>query len=56
MTKYECLKCGYVYNPYEGDKFNDIKPGIPFEGLADYWVCPKCSSDKNNFEPVFEEY
>jgi rubredoxin len=56
MTKYECMKCEYVYNPDEGDKFNDIKSGVPFEGLPSYWVCPKCGAGKNDFEPVFEGY
>jgi len=49
MAKYECIVCGYVYDPEVGDLENDIQPGIEFEDLPDDWVCPICSADKSEF-------
>lgn len=37
-----CKICGYVYD--------DDKEGIPFEKLADDWVCPLCKHPKSDFE------
>lgn len=30
-AKYECLRCGWIYDPAEGDPDSGIKPGTPFE-------------------------
>ena len=49
MTKYVCTACGYVYDPVKGDSENGIKPGTPFEELADDWVCPVCGAPKSMF-------
>jgi rubredoxin len=54
MDKYECLVCGYIYNPEAGDPDNDVEPGTPFEELPDDWVCPECGADKEEFEKVEE--
>ena len=51
MKKYEC-PCAYVYNPEIGDPDNNIPAGTPFEDLPEDWVCPKCDSEKDFFEPV----
>lgn len=50
MTKYKCTVCGYVYDPELGDPDGNIKPGTPFEGLPDDWVCPVCGASKSEFE------
>ncbi len=50
MDKWECLICGYIYDPEARDPDNDIAPGIPFEDLPDDWVCPECGADKDQFE------
>jgi rubredoxin len=50
MDKWECLICGYIYDPEAGDPDNDIAPGIPFEDLPNDWVCPECGADKDQFE------
>jgi len=54
MKKYECIPCGYIYDPEEGDPDNDIEPGTPFKKLPDDWVCPLCGAGKEEFE-IFEE-
>jgi len=52
MQKWECMACGYVYDPKVGDPSSGIKPGTPFEDLPDDWVCPECGVAKDMFEPV----
>ena len=52
MDKYECMVCGYVYDPEEGDPDNDIAPGTPFADIPDDWVCPVCGAGKEDFEKV----
>ena len=52
MKKYECIVCGYVYDPEEGDPDNGIEPGTAFEDLPDDWVCPDCGAGKEDFEPL----
>ncbi len=50
MNKYECMICGYVYDPEEGDPENGIEPGTSFESLPDDWTCPVCGASKDQFE------
>jgi rubredoxin len=52
MKKWECMACGYVYDPKIGDPDSDIAPGTAFEDLPEDWVCPECGVDKSMFEPV----
>ncbi|NLF03282.1 MAG: rubredoxin [Anaerolineales bacterium] len=52
MDKWECLVCGYVYDPAKGDPDNGIEPGTPFEALPDDWVCPDCGATKDMFEKM----
>ena len=52
MEKYECIPCGYVYDPELGDEAAAIHAGTPFEDLPDDWVCPVCGVGKDQFEPV----
>ena len=52
MQKYECLVCGYVYDPAAGDPDNDIAAGTTFEDLPDDWVCPGCGVGKDQFKAV----
>lgn len=52
MEKWECLVCGYVYDPAEGDPDNGVEPGTPFEDLPDDWVCPDCGAGKDMFEKM----
>ena len=52
MAKYECLVCGWVYDPEVGDPDGGIKPGVPFNQLPPGWVCPVCGAPPSEFEPV----
>jgi rubredoxin len=54
MEKYECVPCGYVYDPAEGDPENGVEPGTAFEDVSDDWQCPICFADKDQFEKVEE--
>ena len=49
MAKWECLICGYVYDPAVGDPENGVKPGTPFENLPENWTCPICGAPKDQF-------
>jgi rubredoxin len=52
MSKYECLPCGYVYDPEVGDPDNGIPAGTAFEDLSEDWVCPTCGASKGEFEKL----
>ncbi len=52
MKKYECICCGYIYDPARGDPDRGIKPGTPFEDIPEDWVCPTCGADRTMFEPL----
>jgi len=51
MEKWECLACGYIYNPVVGDPDNGIAPGTAFEDIPGNWVCPECGVGKELFSP-----
>ena len=50
MQKWECMACGYQYDPKVGDPDGGIEPGTAFEDLPDDWVCPVCGAEKDEFE------
>ena len=52
MQKYECLVCGYVYDPEKGDPSQNVEPGTAFDDLPDDWTCPDCGVGKDQFKPV----
>ena len=52
MAKYECIVCGYIYDPEKGDPDSNISPGTAFENLPDEWVCPVCGVGKDQFKKV----
>jgi rubredoxin len=52
MSKYECLACGYIYDPEKGDPENGVKPGTAWDALPDDWVCPICGAGKDQFSEV----
>jgi rubredoxin len=52
MSKWECMACGYIYDPAVGDEDGGIAPGTPFEDLPDDWVCPECGVGKDMFEEI----
>jgi rubredoxin len=52
MDKWECLLCGYVYDPEVGDATQGIEPGTSFEDLPDTWECPDCGASKEEFQKI----
>ncbi|MEA3340257.1 MAG: rubredoxin [Chloroflexota bacterium] len=52
MDKWECMVCGYVYDPAEGDPDSGVESGTSFEDVPDDWVCPDCGVGKDMFEKV----
>ena len=49
MKKYQCVVCGYIYDPAEGDLDGGIQHGTAFEDIPDDWVCPICGAGKEDF-------
>jgi len=52
MKKYQCIVCGYEYDPKVGDPDNGVPAGTAFEKLPEDWVCPVCGATKDMFEPA----
>ncbi len=52
MGKWECIVCGYVYDPALGDLESGIPPNTSFDALPKDWVCPDCGAGKDMFEQV----
>jgi rubredoxin len=50
--KYECLVCGYIYDPAKGDADGGIAPGTTYADLPEDWVCPECGAAKDMFEKM----
>lgn len=49
MEKYECILCGYIYDPALGDPEGGVAPGTPFDEIPDAWLCPACGGPKYEF-------
>jgi rubredoxin len=54
MKKYECDRCGYIYDPLKGDPENGIAAGTAFEDLPQDWECPDCTAPKEEFSQLEE--
>ena len=52
MDKWECMICGYIYDPEVGDLDNDVDPRTSFERISDEWACPECGAGKEDFEKL----
>lgn len=52
MEKWECMVCGYIYDPAKGDPDHGVAPGTKFEDIPDSWVCPECGVSKDNFRKL----
>ena len=43
LNRFECVSCGFIYDPDEGIKKLKIPPGTPFLSLdSDKFKCPVC--------------
>lgn len=54
FDQYQCCICNYIYAPEYGDPDADADalPGTSFQDLPDYWVCPHCGAEKEDFENI----
>ncbi|RLD37042.1 MAG: High molecular weight rubredoxin [Bacteroidetes bacterium] len=52
LKKFQCLVCGYIYDPGQGDPTKGIPPGTAFEDLPDNWKCPICGVGKEDFNSI----
>jgi len=52
MDKFQCMVCGYIYDPEVGDPDSGVEPGTSFDALPDDWVCPICGVAKDQFEKL----
>jgi rubredoxin len=52
MVKWECIVCGWIYDPQEGVPEMGIEAGTPFEDLPDDFVCPECGAGKEFFQAL----
>lgn len=52
MNKWECMVCGYIYDPEQGDPENGVDPGTAFEDLPEDWVCPVCKVGQDDFTEI----
>ena len=52
MDKYQCVLCGYIYDPQKGDPDNDVAPGTRFEDIPDDWQCPECGAAKSDYDLI----
>ena len=55
QMKYECLRCGWIYDPAEGDPDGGIRPGTPFKDIPNSWKCPVCGATKADFAEYPED-
>jgi len=52
LKKFQCVVCGYIYDPAEGDPTKNIPPGTAFEDLPDDYTCPICGVGKSEFNSL----
>ncbi|WP_027856407.1 rubredoxin [Marinobacterium jannaschii] len=48
----ECKICWYQYRPAEGDAVWQIAAGTAFSQLPEYWRCPECDGERDQFMVV----
>lgn len=52
FKKFQCVVCGYIYDPEKGDPTKGIPPGTAFEDIPDEWSCPICGVSKEEFNSI----
>jgi rubredoxin len=52
VARYECVLCGYVYDPSEGDPDNGVAAGTAWEDVPEDWTCPLCGAGKDEFAAI----
>ena len=48
-SRLECKICWWVYDPNVGDSQWQIPAGTAFFDLPNYWRCPQCDGEPNQF-------
>lgn len=46
---YECMSCGYMYEPLKGERMNGVPQGTEFAKVPDDFACPVCRTGKKGF-------
>lgn len=49
--RYRCLNCGYEYLALAGCPDLGVPPGTAWDDLPEDFLCPRCGSDRCDFEP-----
>lgn len=49
MRKWQCTKCGFIYDEEKGLAEEGIAPGTLWEDIPDDWICPDCGVGKRLF-------
>ncbi len=52
LDRYECLACGYIYEPVKGDDRRQVAAGTPFSEVPQTWRCPVCGAPKSRFANI----
>ena len=52
LDQYECIVCGYIYDPAVGDPDSNIPAGTAFADLPEDWTCPDCGVGKDLFDLI----
>jgi rubredoxin len=48
---WDCLLCGYSYDPAIGSPDHGIAPGTPWNDVPADFLCPECGAGKADFDP-----
>ncbi|USD58786.1 anaerobic nitric oxide reductase flavorubredoxin [Vibrio sp. SCSIO 43140] len=51
-TCYKCTVCNWIYDPKEGEPNQGIEPGVAFDDLPDWFLCPECQIGKEVFVEI----
>lgn len=50
--RYECIACGYIYEPSQGDSRRQIPGDTSFAELPEAWACPVCGVSTAQFKNI----
>jgi rubredoxin len=48
-AQWVCNRCGWVYDPAQGDPDGHVPPRTPFKDVPADWCCPSCGADRDYF-------
>ena len=53
QNRFECRGCGYIYDPFEGNKKLNIPQNTPFSAIdGNTFACPVCRAGKNLYKDI----